>query len=140
MNRRMVLNSYGKIVHNEWIKTGHIRNNILLDEFIIMPNHVHGIITITDNVGARRAVPLPKQYNNVEQFGKPTTNTIPTIIRSFKSAVTNHINKFRNNPGRPIWQRNYYEHIIRTEHSLNKIREYIRYNALNWHTDILRHS
>lgn len=73
----------------------------------------------------------------IERFGKPTSNTIPTIIRGYKSAVTNQINKLRNAPQSPVWQRNYYEHIIRSEKSLNEIREYIINNPVNWVQDEL---
>ena len=61
--------------------------------------------------------------------------SIPTIIRSFKLAVTKHINVIRNNPGFPVWQRNYYEHIIRDENDLNRIREYIANNPAKWNED-----
>ncbi|MCP9448402.1 MAG: transposase [Nitrospira sp.] len=70
-----------------------------------------------------------------EQFGCPVTGSIPTIIRSFKSAVTKQINEQRRTPGVPIWQRNYYEHIIRNDESLNRIREYIANNPLQWALD-----
>nr|CBX30655.1 hypothetical protein N47_E41670 [uncultured Desulfobacterium sp.] len=71
----------------------------------------------------------------VEQFGKPTSNTIPTIIRGYKSSVTKQINILRNKPGVPVWQRDYYEHIIRDEKSYCQISEYIRTNPLKWQTD-----
>jgi REP element-mobilizing transposase RayT len=71
-----------------------------------------------------------------EQFGKPTCNSIPTIVRSFKSTVTRQINTIRNMPGTPVWQRNYYEHVIRDEHELNGIRKYILYNPLTWERDV----
>ncbi len=71
----------------------------------------------------------------IEQFGKPTKNSIPTIIRLFKSTVTKQINQIRQTPGIPVWQRNYYEHIIRNDDELNKIPEYIINNPLTWKTD-----
>ena len=67
-----------------------------------------------------------------EQFGHPTIGTIPTIIRSFKSAVTKRINAIRHTPGERVWQRNYYEHVIRDERALWAIRNYIRENPRNW--------
>jgi len=70
-----------------------------------------------------------------EQFGKPVPGSIPTIIRSFKSAVAKRINALRATPGAPVWQRNYYEHIIRDERALNAIRRYIAENPLRWHLD-----
>ena len=81
-------------------KTAQIRHNIELDEFIIMPNRVHGIITIT-NVGAHCNVPLHRinSMPQIEQFGKSTHNSIPTIIKLFKSTVTIQINQLRNTLG-----------------------------------------
>jgi hypothetical protein len=71
----------------------------------------------------------------VEQFGKPVHGSLPTIVRSFKSATTRHINILRGTPGAPVWQRNYYEHIIRNEDALHRIRQYIATNPLRWHLD-----
>ncbi len=79
--------------------------------------------------------PTMHRTNVVEQFGKPTSNTIPTIIRGYKSSITKQINILRNQPYVPILQRNYYEHIIRNQNDLNQIREYIIHNPLNWDTD-----
>ncbi len=129
VNGEMMLNAEGQIVAGEWIKTAEIRNNIELDEWVVMPNHFHGILVINECRGTARRAPT------VEQFGKPVPNSIPTIIRSFKSAVTKRINKLRNSPGAKIWQRNYYEHIIRNEDELNCIREYITNNPLKWEFD-----
>jgi hypothetical protein len=71
----------------------------------------------------------------VEQFGQPVSGSISTIIRSFKSAVTKRINEIRKTPGAKLWQRNYYEHIIRNENELNRIREYIANNPIKWEFD-----
>ncbi|SMC25408.1 REP element-mobilizing transposase RayT [Desulfacinum hydrothermale DSM 13146] len=112
----MRLNAYGKIVRAEWFKTAQVRPYVVLheDEFVVMPNHIHGIIWIVDDVGARR-----RRAPTVEQFGKPVPGSIPTIIRAFKSAVTQRINGLQGTSGGVVWQRNYYEHIIRDEESLN---------------------
>ncbi len=79
----------------------------------------------------RHAVPL-----QVEKFGKPVIGSIPTIIRSYKSAVTKRINENRGCHRAGVWQRNYYEHVIRGEIELNRIREYIVNNPLSWELDI----
>lgn len=126
-NGKMLLNELGQIVDNEWLKTEKIRKNVKMDNYIIMPNHFHGIINIRWGT-ARRA-------HTKEQFGKPVAGSLPTIIRSFKSAVTKRINEIRNTQGQHVWQRNYYEHIIRDEFDLYRIREYIISNALNWDKD-----
>ena len=71
----------------------------------------------------------------LEQFGKPTSDSIPTIIRLFKSVTTKRVNALRGTPGIPIWQRNYHEHIIRDESELNRIREYVINNPAGWDKD-----
>lgn len=127
----MVLNTFGKIVQNEWLKTAQIRENITLDEYIIMPNHLHGIIHIigkSDSKGTTRCTPT-------EQYVKPVPGSIPTIIRSFKSAVTKNINQLNGTPGLSVWQRNYWERVIRDEPELNRIRQYILENPLKWMDD-----
>jgi len=141
----MVLNDIGKIVDKYWNEIPEHFPHVELDEYIVMPNHVHGIVMITTdvrgdkriNVGARHAVPLQSRVHTItsEQFGKPVTGSIPTIVRSFKSAVTKRINELRRMAGIPIWQRNLYEHVIRGEWDLNRIRKYIINNPANWDTD-----
>ncbi|MDP2681641.1 MAG: transposase [Deltaproteobacteria bacterium] len=129
-NGEMRLNEFGRVVENEWLKTKDIRGNVKLDYYIIMPNHFHGILVINDCRGVLQYAPTASR-----KFRSPS-QTIGAIVRGFKSAITKHINETRNNPGCPVWQRNYYEHIIRNEKSMNKIREYITKNPLNWTTDI----
>ena len=105
-----------------------------LDEFVIMPNHVHGIVTIVgscrDTVFCRdTACRVP----TVERFGKPTPGSIPTIIRSCKSTVKKWVNE--NGFDDFEWQGRFYEHIIRNEKSLNNIRDYIINNPIMWDWD-----
>ncbi|MGC9472518.1 MAG: transposase, partial [Bacteroidales bacterium] len=80
------------------------------------------------------AVP-PRQSAKHEQFGKPVSGSIPTIVRSFKSAVSKQINQIRQTPGIPVWQRNYWEHIVRDEIELYRIRIYIYNNPMKWEND-----
>ena len=133
----MVLNELGEIVRNEWLKTAQLRSRVVLDEFVIMPNHMHGIIILIDSNGrgTLQRAPTAQRAPTIEQFGKPTSDSIPTIVRLFKSATTHRINALRGTPGLPVWQRNYYEHIVRNEQSLNRIRQYIAENPLLWHLD-----
>ena len=123
---------FGQIAINEWFKTVEMRKNIELDAFVLMPNHIHGILVINDHDIRRGTVHRAPTF---EQFGKPTSNTIPTIIRGYKSTVTKQINTLRNTPAAPVWQRNFYEHIIRSERELTRIREYIMNNPINWDSD-----
>jgi putative transposase len=148
----MLLNEMGEIVRGEWFRTAYMRPYVQLNdhEFVIMPNHIHGIIWIVDSsivsgaempaetsetVGAQRRcaptspVPIPTSVSNVPP------GSLGAIIRSFKSAVTKRINEMRRTRGAPVWQRNYYEHIIRNEESLTRIRQYIVENPLRWHLD-----
>ncbi len=130
----MRLNARGRIVEQCWLEIPRHFPHVALDVFVVMPNHVHSIIILNDvgtrPVGARHAVPLQR-----ERFGKPVTGSIPTIIRSFKSAATKQINIVRRLPDAPVWQRNYYEHVIRNDEPLNHIREYIITNPLRWALD-----
>ena len=128
MDAEMRLNAAGWIVQDEWTRTAVIRVRVILDAFIVMPNHFHGIILIECRGTLQRAPTL-------EQFGKPTSDSIPTIIRLFKSATTKRLNALRDTPGIPIWQRNYHEHIIRDESEFNRIREYVINNPAGWDKD-----
>lgn len=140
-NGKMALNENGKIVKTEWLKTAEIRKNVKLDEFIVMPNHVHGIIIITDKIKN-----IPNIGKNVETTGNvgatgpvaPTgprlhPNSLGSIMGQFQSIVTKQIRKFGIEYF--SWQRNYWERIIRNKNELNKIRKYIRDNPINWETD-----
>jgi putative transposase len=134
---KIVLNPFGKIVEEEWHRTKQMRQGVDLDFFIVMPNHIHGIIFLTEfpmfanRRGTMHRAPTPQ----LEQFGRPTSNSIPTIIRGIKSSVTQRINEIRNTPGALVWQRNYYEHVIRNEIDLEETREYIQNNPLKWLED-----
>jgi REP element-mobilizing transposase RayT len=118
---------------------------VVLDAFIVMPNHVHGILFIVgannhspkmndpDIVRANNHSPLQRPY----QRPTGTSKTIGAIVRGYKIGVTKW---FRANTKKDVaWQRNYYEHIIRNEEDLNRIREYIMNNPLNWNDDDLFH-
>jgi REP-associated tyrosine transposase len=127
-NGKMRLNRFWEIVQQEWGNSAQIRPEIIFDEFIIMPNHLHGIVIINqlsaDTVGAHGRAPLHRKPRSLGSF-----------ITGFKSIVTKGINEIRLTPCSPVWQRNYYEHIIRNDYALAKIREYIHYNPLKWDLD-----
>lgn len=113
------------IVYKQWQRLPEKFINIDLDEFVIMPNHIHGIIVINDVSRGGVTPPLQKMQ-------KPT---LGQIIGYLKYQSTKQINKIRNAQGVPFWQRNYYEHIIRNQESLDRIRNYIRSNPDNWEAD-----
>ena len=130
----MQLNECGRVVEEEWVKTAEIRKNVELNEFIIMPNHIHGIIVINEsNVGATCRSPKGEGTSPLPKG--PGSASLGAIISGFKSAATKRINELRDTPNTPLWQRNYYEHVIRNEDDLNEIREYIVNNPLKWHLD-----
>ncbi len=133
---KMHLSTCGEIVHDCWCAIPKHFPFIELDMSVIMPNHFHGIVVITENdlykndsVGATHASPL-------QDYAKsPARQSLGAIIGSFKSAVTKRINNLNRFFGEPFWQRNYYEHIIRDEPDLNRIRQYIDENPLKWMDD-----
>jgi len=120
-NGKMHFNKFGNIERYEWLNTKKIRDNVDLDYYVIMPNHLHGILIITHKESRDTELRTP----TTESFGRPVPGSLPTIIRSFKATVTKQINELRGSPGKPVWQRNYYERIIRNEKELCNIRNYI---------------
>jgi putative transposase len=123
-NTEMIINQYGEIAKNTWLQVPKHFKNIELDEFIIMPNHIHGIIIINNPVGTGHALSSMKNIKN---------NNLSVIIGSFKSAASKQINQLNNINFK--WQRSFYDHIIRTTHSLQNIREYIINNPKTWSSD-----
>lgn len=141
-NAKIILSKVGKIVREEWLKTPVIRKNTALDKWVIMPNHVHGIIVIkrdyTKAVGKgrrsirteHRSVPTIPTTN---KFGQVQPDSLSTIIGSFKSIVARRCHQAGYNDF--AWQSRFYDHIVRDEKDLYNIREYIEYNPLNWDLD-----
>jgi REP element-mobilizing transposase RayT len=134
----MRLSERARIVDGCWQAIPAHFRHVELDEFQIMPNHIHGILAIAQRsenepsvVGAQHAAPL--QRNMISPNIHP--GSLAAIIRSFKSAVTSRVNLLRQTPGAPLWQRNYHEHAIRNENDLHRIREYIQTNPLRWELD-----
>jgi len=129
------LSKVGEIVADEWVKTPKIRQEIKLDTFVIMPNHFHAIVWLLCR-GDRPVAPTKKSNRPVG----PQSQSIGAIMAGFKSAVTKRINEYQNTPGRPFWQRNYYEHVIRDEDDYHRIIEYISTNPQRWLEDSLHPS
>ena len=177
VRRQMRLSPFGEIARDEWLNTATHRPRIVLDAFMVMPDHFHGIVIVRDgdtgdgpdmmtgrrgaarraltvadiDVGTGRRAPIgvsdmgvrmrhrapidvtdidtrPAHRSGIdttERFGRPVAGSIPTIVRSFKSAVTKRINECRGTPGAPVWQRNYWERVIRDDFALTRIHRYI---------------
>ncbi len=164
---KMVLNTFGRIIAYHWQKLPIHFKHIKLDVYQIMPNHLHGIIIITDNVdddhgrdrghvgakhsskihleysgfSCRNALPLqhPQQPPHPPQHPTRPNGTqrgsLSAIMQNFLSVTTRKINRIRKTPGQKLWQRNFWEHIIRNENDLNRIRAYIQNNPSKWQSD-----
>jgi putative transposase len=114
VNEQMALNVHGRIVTEEWWCSAEIRQEIELDAFVVMPNHIHGIVVIAGagtSVGATGRSPLQRTTN---PLSGPAKRSLGSFIAGFKSACTKRINEDRALPDTPVWQRNYYEHITIT--------------------------
>lgn len=122
-NNRMILNKIGKIIKTTWMEIPNHFPNIELDEFIIMPNHIHGILVIDNNKREGRRPSPTYSY------------LLSDIIRGFKTFSANSINKTILLSNKFKWQRFFHDHIIRTDESLNNTREYIINNPTKWNDD-----
>ena len=123
----MRLNDCGEIVRQTWNDLPNHYRNVGLDMCMIMPNHFHGIIMLTDGVG-------PDPNTNVG--AAPTTkHGLSEIVRGFKTFSSRRINVLRCTPDASVWQRNFYECVIRNERELFEIQEYIQNNPLKWDLD-----
>jgi putative transposase len=170
----LLLNNYGNIVKSCWEEIPDHFPAVIPAPYLVMPNHLHGIIIISETppVETRHAVSkinpvshinlvshihpvsnsetlsvstLATDYgstvrnsvsqNTAEAFQKPVAGSLATIIRSFKSAATKRLNELHENLPASIWQRNYYDHVIRNEGELNRVIEYISHNPEKWETD-----
>ena len=128
----IVLNNTGEIAEKWWLKLGNKFANVTLDYHVIMPNPIHGIIMISEgknDVGAIHELPLHRDRIERRRM------LIPKVIGYFKMNSAKHINRLRDAMGYPLWQRNYYEHVIRNENELSRVREYIQNNPLKWELD-----
>jgi len=169
VDKQMCLNDAGRIVVDEWTKTPDIRNEIILDQWVVMPNHFHGIMIITNDTirnitgspgyisSSLQGRPAGKadrgdHMGPVSQKGTsahngegdrrvaptgPKPRSIGAIMAGYKSAVTKRINEMRHTPGMALWQRNYWEHVIRDESEMDSLRQYIQNNPAQWEFDKL---
>jgi len=128
--RKLYLSNYGEIIKRCLIDLPNHFNNIRIDEFIVMPNHVHGIIIIKLNPNRRDVINHVSTMQNISPMNKIT---LGKIIRYFKGKSSFLIHQLENNAFQ--WQPRYYDHIIRTENDLLKAQQYIRWNPLKWDDD-----
>jgi REP element-mobilizing transposase RayT len=132
VDEKMRVNDYGRIAGESWEWVSRQYGYVDIDEWVVMPNHLHGILIIHDDCrggsqckgGSRTA---PTETVKRKSLGR--------LIGAFKTVSSKQINQIRNTPGHPVWQRNYYEHIIRSEEEMDRIREYIIENPMRWADD-----
>ena len=128
----VMLSPLGTIVQEEWLKTAEIRPEVELGDFVVMPNHFHGIIGLS--WGSEKPTFSQSVSSGVcDTPLRSPSETIGAIMRGFKSAVTGQAR--RMGIEEKIWHRNYHEHIIRNEDSFRKIATYIQNNPANWQED-----
>ena len=150
---RMYLSDYGRIVAEEWQRTGDLRAEVSLDTFVVMPDHVHGLLWIhhsdeeldenqasegkqseKKNPGEKgREMHLATSSNLPPGLEKQRAGTLSTIMGCFKAAVTRRVNEKRETPGETVWQSSFHDHIVRNRAELRRIRRYIRTNPLRPH-------
>lgn len=150
VNGEIRLHQAGLTVQECWEEIPAHFPDVELDAFVVMPNHVHGIIVVSAGKGSAcrdrsmasisttcRGPKVTCRAPMAERFGRPVPGSVPTVIRSFKSAATKRTNQMRRCPGARLWQRNYWEHIIRNETELSRLREYVLTNPMRWELDRL---
>ena len=120
----MVANVIGQIVCEEWVRSAEIRNDIELDSWCIMPNHFHAIVLMKESFSPSPGLSCRR-----------SPHSLGSIVAGFKASVTRRVNGINGSQGFPVWQRNYYDHVIRDDEDLNRIREYIINNPAKWELD-----
>jgi len=135
---KMVLNDCGDIVEREWNKSFQIRSELFCDYFVIMPNHIHGIVIVAKNDGGD-ALPCvcTMDMDTGTGIAERMPRSISSFVAGFKASATKQINEIRNSPGIPVWQSRFHDHIVRNEDELNRIQKYIIENPLKWELDKL---
>jgi len=129
----VILSPLGEIVRNCWVQIPEHFPAAMINEYVIMPNHLHGIIAL--GVGARYIVPCDPAARIREQFQKPTRGTIPTIVRTFKAAVTRSARGVLKIRDQMIWQSNYFERALRDGKEVSLAKRYIVENPARWSWD-----
>jgi REP element-mobilizing transposase RayT len=142
-----------RVAETMWQRIPHHFPFVQLDECIVMPNHIHGILVIVDRGCRGDAFPVdrlatsrpspagppdvlrPDWEECVAPTSGPTSSSLGAIVGNFKSVTARRINRIRKTPGTSVWQRNYYERVIRNEREWDAIRQYIRDNPAHWAED-----
>jgi putative transposase len=147
-DRNMALSPIGQVVMRTWQGLPRYFPNVVLGEFCVMPSHVHGIIQLVEpdwRWGGSITTPVSEPDPIMNKRGQepaggetrpyPMRHGLPEIVRAFKSYSARQINYLRHTAGSPVWQRNYYERVVRNEEELRQMADYISNNPLGWDTD-----
>jgi len=139
-----------RIVEDEWLATAERRDNVEIDEYVVMPNHLHGIIVITNpwpfpgayvdgniptSAQPQGVFDTPLRRQTLKREFKSPSHTLGAIIRGFKASTTGKIRELLGKSNLCVWQPNYHEHVIRNDNDLNDIRKYIVENPIKWDID-----
>lgn len=137
----MAMNRCGWAVWEEWERSAELRREIELISLVVMPNHLHGVVSIRpldDDPAANSAIgprPIPEPRAHGRAPLHRTPRSVGSFVAGFKAATTTRINTLRDKPRTPVWQRGYYDHIVRSDEALARILYYIDTNPLRWHLD-----
>lgn len=137
---RIALTRIGEIVRRCWCELPRRFPHLDLDAFVIMPNHLRGIVVLTGRGEASAVVPHAAMCPEAEasplrRACGTRPDSLASAIQAFKASSTRRVNRVDGTPGASLWQRNYYEHIVRSEKSLDAIRRYVEANPANWSSD-----
>jgi REP element-mobilizing transposase RayT len=135
VNGQMQLNEAGRILQPVWEGLPQFYEGIELDAVVVMPNHLHGIVIICAAVGAIHESPLRPEPPESVRVADRRRMLLSKVVGRFKMVSAKQVNDLRQTSGKALWQRNYYEHIVRDEESLNRIRQYIADNPAQWEFD-----
>jgi putative transposase len=125
IDKKMHVNLIGLMIQNEWQRLTRRYAGLVTDDFVVMPNHIHGIIVFTGDA----------PQNEIMDSSMVGPGSLAAVIRGFKSSTALRFNRTRSANGVSLWQRNYYEHIVRDEIDLVRIRQYIQDNPIHWPDD-----
>jgi REP element-mobilizing transposase RayT len=126
---KLRLNRLGRIVAQEWRRTGELRPEVFLDAWALMPNHVHAMVFLPD----KEPVPASAGTGGAHLNRRP--RSLGSLVSEFKATATARIHRALGTPGRRIWQRGYFDRVIRSEEHLERVRQYILENPLRWSED-----
>ena len=133
VNGEMRLNRFGQAVTDAWAWLGAQYSYVDVDAYVVMPNHIHGVLFLREGHSGRSAP--GRGGSRTAPTGGALRKPLGRLIGAFKTVSAKTINQSRGTPGAPVWQRNYYEHIVRDEAALDRIRAYIADNPAHWSQD-----